>query len=133
MLSFVRCLYLLPDVRWSFLCEYVIICPLFISPSRCEMVFFLCEYVIICPLFISLCRGQMVFFMWVCYQLSVVDISLQMWDCPFYISMFVSVCCLFLLAHVWWSFFMYVCYLMSVIYFSFLACDGPIYASILSS
>jgi len=70
MLSIVCRWYLFADVRW----------------------WFLCEYVINCLLFISLCRCSMVVFMWVCYQLFVVYISLQMFDGGFYVSMLSLVC-----------------------------------------
>ena len=94
MLAIVRCLFLFAEVRWSFLCEYVINCPLF------------------------LCRGKLFFFMWACYQLSIVSVSLQRWDGSFYVTMLSFVRCLYLLPEVRWSFF-YVS-VLSIVWFLFL-------------
>ena len=66
-------LILFAEVRWSFLCEHV---------SNC-------------PLFISFCRGEIVLFIWVCYQLSVVYFSMQWWDGLFYVTMLSIVRCFF--------------------------------------
>ena len=101
---------LFADVRWSFWCEYVINCQLFISLCRCVVVL-LCEYVCKYMLFISLCRCEMVLISlcrcvvillceYVCKYMLFISLADVLWS--FYVSMFVSICCLFLFADVLW-------------------------------
>jgi len=125
---------LFADVRWSFWCEYVINCQLFISLCRCVVVLLceyvckymlfislcrcdvvlLCEYVCKYMLFISLCRCEMVLISlcrcvvillceYVCKYMLFISLADVLWS--FYVSMFVSICCLFLFAEVRWSFY----------------------------